>query len=369
MKRRIQRIFEHLTPTPDAIVLANAVDPHLDGSFFYVFDVPSGLFEGSYAIALPDGHLHVLSSALEEESARQAAKMDPDTDIHLMVRGDAEKVVAKILGRPKRLALNFRELTHEGFVQIHKTFPDAELGDASTAIRKTRGVKEPGEVERIERAGTIASRVAEKIPSMLKTGMTELELAAEMEYAMNRHGASGRSFATIVGFGANSAEPHYAPGNVNLTPGVSMVCDFGAIYRRYASDLTRSFHFGPTDPELKKVHETVRAAQQAALDVLKPGMTGKEVHAAAQKVVDASPWKGRFTHGLGHALGLAVHDAGVALAPGVDDVLEPGMVVTVEPGIYLPGHGGVRIEDDVVITNSGYRFLTTAPREYLEVSA
>jgi len=369
MKRRIQRIFEHLSPTPDAVLFANAVDPHLDGSFFYVFDVPSGLFEGSYAIALPDGHLHVLSSALEEESAQQAAKHDPDVDIHLIVRGEAEKVVAKILGKPKRLGLNFRELTHEGFLAVHKTFPDAELIDASTAVRRTRGVKEPSEVERIEKAGAIASRVAEKIPSMLKTGMTELELAAEMEYAMNRHGASGRSFATIVGFGANSAEPHYAPGTVKLTPGVSMVCDFGAVYQRYASDLTRSFHFGPTDPELKAVHETVEAAQQAALDILKPGLKGKEAHAAAQKVVDASPWKGRFTHGLGHALGLAVHDAGVALAPGVDDVLEAGMVVTVEPGIYLPGHGGVRIEDDVVITSNGYRFLTTAPRGYHEVKA
>jgi Xaa-Pro dipeptidase len=369
MKRRIQRIFEHLSPAPDAVVLANSIEPHLDGSFFYIFDVASGLFEGSYAIALPDGHLHVLSSALEEESARQAARQDPDTDIHLMVRGDAEKVVAKILGRPKRIGLNFRELTHEGFLQIQRTFPDTEFIDASVAIRQTRGVKEPGEVERIEKAGTIASRVAEKIPSMLRTGMTELELAAEMEYAMNQHGAAGRSFATIVGFGANSAEPHYAPGNVKLAPGASMVCDFGALYHRYASDLTRSFHFGPTDPELKAVHETVQAAQQAALDILRPGLMGKEAHAAAQKVVDASPWKGRFTHGLGHALGLAVHDAGVSLAPNVEETLEPGMVVTVEPGIYLPGRGGVRIEDDVVITSNGYRFLTTAPRGYLEVKA
>lgn len=369
MKRRIQRIFEQLTPTPDAIILANAIDPHLDQSFFYLFEVPSGLFEGSWAIALPDGHLHVMSSALEEESARQAAKHDPSTDVHLMGRGDAEKISAKILGEPKRLALNFRELTHEGFLQIQKAFPRAEIQDASAAIRKVRAVKEPAEVERIEKAGTIASKVAGHIPSLLKAGMTELELAAEIEYAMNRHGSVGRSFSTIVGFGPDGAEPHFSPGNRKLEPGMSMVCDFGALYQRYASDLTRSFHFGPTDAEMKAVHETVQAAQQAALQVLRPGIPGKEVHAAAQAVVDASPWKGRFTHGLGHALGLSVHDAGVGLAPGVDELLEPGMVVTVEPGIYLPGHGGVRIEDDVVLTSNGYRFLTTAPREYIEVSA
>jgi len=148
-----------------------------------------------------------------------------------------------------------------------------------------------------------------------------------------------------------------------------MVCDFGARYRRYACDITRSFHFGPRDDELKAVHECVEEAQQAALAVLRPGIAGKEVHQAAERVIDASPWKGRFTHGLGHALGLAVHDQGPGLAPTSDELLEVGMVVTVEPGIYLPGKGGVRIEDDVVITKNGYEFLTTAPRGYVEVSA
>ena len=120
---------------------------------------------------------------------------------------------------------------------------------------------------------------------------------------------------------------------------------------------------------MKAVHECVEAAQKAALDVLRPGVPGKEVHQAAERVIDASPWKGRFTHGLGHALGLAVHDGGPGLAPNSDDLLEVGMVVTVEPGIYLPGKGGVRIEDDVVLTKNGYEFLTTAPRGYVEVSA
>ena len=370
MRDRVRRILELAPPGADALVLANAIDPHLDQSFFYTFDVPSGLFEGSVSIGLPDGTLHVLTSALEEESAIQAAKHDAGVEVHLMTNAaHAETILRGLIGPRATLALNYKELTHERYLGLQKIWPEATLVDGSAAIRKARAVKDAAEIERIGEAARIGSEVAREIPSMLKAGMTEIELAAEIEYRMMRHGASGRSFATIVGFGANGAEPHYSPQKIPLVGGQSMVCDFGAYYRRYACDITRSFHFGPRDEELKQVHETVFAAQQAALAVLRPGIAGKDVHAAAQAVVDASPWKGRLTHGLGHALGLAVHDAGVGLAPGVDDLLEPGMVVTVEPGIYLPGRGGVRIEDDVVVTETGYRFLTTAPREYLEVSA
>ncbi|MCI4346604.1 MAG: M24 family metallopeptidase, partial [Thermoplasmata archaeon] len=156
--------------------------------------------------------------------------------------------------------------------------------------------------------------------------------------------------------------------NVKLAPGMSIVCDFGAFFRRYASDITRSYRFGPTDPELKRVHETVERAQQAAFDAVKSGVPGKEVHLAAQRVIDASPWKGRFTHGVGHSIGLAVHD-GYGMGDSTEDPLEEGMAITLEPGIYLPGRGGVRIEDDVLVTHSGCEILTTAMRGYLEVPA
>jgi Xaa-Pro dipeptidase len=185
---------------------------------------------------------------------------------------------------------------------------------------------------------------------------------------MMRHGASGPSFSTIVAFDVKGAEPHYAPQDRKLSSGASIVCDFGAYYHRYASDITRSFRFGTPDPEMRKVHETVFAAQKAALDAIRPGVPGKVPHLAAQAVIDASPFKGRFTHGLGHSVGLAVHD-GFGMNHTVDEPLAEGMVITVEPGIYLPGKGGVRIEDDVVVTRDGYRFLTTTPREYLEVPA
>ncbi|MCI4317086.1 MAG: Xaa-Pro peptidase family protein [Thermoplasmata archaeon] len=369
MKTRVRSILEKVAPSADALLLANSVEPHLDQSFFYVFDVPSGLFEGSVAIGLPDGKLHVFSSPLEEESAHQAAKQDRDVEVHVPAnREERDQLMTRLLPKDGSIALNFRELTHEWFLQLEKVLPSARWVDASNAIRKTRMIKDTAEVERLERAGAIGSKVAQEIPGMLKTGVTELDLAAEIEYRMMHHGGSGRSFSTISAFGSHGAEPHFSPGDRKLAPGESIVCDFGAFYRRYASDITRSFHFGPTDAVMKKVHETVEAAQKAALDVIKPGVAAKTVHMAAQKVIDASPWKGRFTHGLGHSIGLAVHD-GFGMSPSIDDKLEAGMTITIEPGIYLPGHGGVRIEDDIVVTETGYTFLTTAPREYIEVPA
>jgi Xaa-Pro dipeptidase len=369
MKDRVLRLFQHLDPKPDAVVLANSVDPHLDRSFFYLFDVPSGLFEGSIAVAHPDGKLDVVSSLLEEESALQAAKLDPSVTVHVMKdAADRDRILQKAVPADAKVALNYTELTHEAYLRLEKVLPKATWTDASAAIRKTRLVKDAAEIERLERAGAIGTSVARKIPGLLKAGMTEQALAAEIEYAMNREGASSPSFSTIVGFGPDSAEPHFSPGERKLETGMSIVCDFGAYYRRYASDITRSFHFGRRDEEMKRVHDTVFAAQEAALAVLKAGAVAKDVHRAAQAVIDASPWKGRFTHGLGHSIGLAVHD-GFAMNPNIEEKLETGMTITVEPGIYLPGRGGVRIEDDVVVTDTGYRFLTKAPREYLEVPA
>jgi Xaa-Pro aminopeptidase len=372
MKRRVEKVFSYLDPKPDAVLLANATDPHIDQSFFHLFEVPSGLFEGSVAVAHPDGSLDVTSSPLEAESAHLAAKRDPHVRVHVVTRegpDSLEAVLRKILPGTPTVGLNFPELTHGWYLRLEKVLPSAKFVDATTGVRRARAIKDPSEIEKIRRAAEICSRVGREIPSLLRVGMTELELAAEMEYRMNRYGANGRSFSTIIGFGPHSAEPHYTAGETKLTPGVSMVCDFGAYYQRYASDITRSFHFGPRDDELKEVHETVEKAQQAALAVLRPGIPGKEVHQAAENVINATRWKGLFTHGLGHALGLAVHDGGIGLSPASDELLEEGMVVTVEPGIYLPGRGGARIEDDVVLTKSGYEFLTTAPRGYTEVPA
>ncbi len=369
MKARVLKTFEGLDKPVDALLIANSVDPHLDQSFFYFFDAPSGLFEGSVAVGHPDGQLDVLTSPLEAESAHAAAKVDPSARVHTVERDSAETMLPKLLDGAARVGLNYQELTHAWYERLAKALPSVTWVDASAAIRKARAIKDAEEIERLGRAAEIGSKVGREIPSLLKPGISELDLASEIEYRMNRHGASGRSFGTIVAFGAHGAEPHYAPGaSTRLAPGSSIVCDFGAFYRRYASDITRSFRFGPADPEMREVHLTVERAQEAALATIRPGVAAKDVHNAAAAVIDASPFKGRLIHGVGHSIGLAVHD-GWHYGPKVDDPLEEAMVFTVEPGIYLPGKGGVRIEDDVVVTHDGYRMLTTAPRGYLEVPA
>ncbi|MGI0055356.1 MAG: M24 family metallopeptidase [Thermoplasmata archaeon] len=369
MKARVEKLFRLADPKPDVVLLSNSVDPHMDGGFFWLFDVPSGLFEGSVAIAHPDGELDLYSSILEAESAKEAAKKDPHVRVHsFRTMTELEEQIQKLLPGSPTIGLHHAEITHAGAERLHKTLPSAKWLDISVPLRKARATKDATEIERLTRAAEIGSKVAREIPGLLQEGLVERSLATEMNYRMMHHGADGPSFSTIVGFGPNSAEPHYFAGDRKLKSGDSMVCDFGAYYARYASDITRSFHFGKRDDELMRVHETVGAAQQAALDVIRPGAPSKEVHLAAQHVIDASPWKGRFTHGLGHSIGLRVHD-GWGMNERSEDTLEEGMVITVEPGIYLPGHGGVRIEDDVLVTRTGYQFLTTAPREYLEVSA
>src|SRR5271170_2992306 len=218
MKARVEKVFANLDPKPDVVLLANATDPHIDRSFFYLFDVASGLFEGSFAIAHPDGSLDVASSPLEAESAHVAAKHDPHVNVHVVGRGEGMKLLQKLVPSSATVGLNYRELTHGWYTQLAENLPGAKFLDAGAGIQKARAVKDAGEVEKIRSAAEIGSKVGRKIPSLLRSGVTELELAAEMEYTMNKLGANGCSFTTIVGFGAHSSEPHYQPDSTPLRP-------------------------------------------------------------------------------------------------------------------------------------------------------
>ena len=239
--------------------------------------------------------------------------------------------------------------------------------DISSAVTKTRLVKDAQEIELIQRACDIASRAFEETLPFIRTGVTESEVASELVYRMQKNGATAPSFRTIVGSGPNGAEPHYSAGPRKIERGDMIVIDFGAQYHMYCSDITRTVVIGPPSAEQKRMHETVAKAQAAALAKMKPGARGSSVDAAARTLIDRTKYKGRFIHGLGHSVGLAVHDPGTGLSPGSDLVLRPNMVLTDEPGIYVPGFGGVRIEDDVLVTKDGPRVLSTAPREFLEL--
>ncbi|HEX2022787.1 MAG TPA: Xaa-Pro peptidase family protein [Candidatus Thermoplasmatota archaeon] len=360
MRDRVRRIFERAPEGIDLILLQNNVAAHVDMSFFHATDLVSGGgFERSVAVLHRDGGLDLLVPVLEETSARRA----PDATVATYTKAEERtEWIRKAVGTRARVGINPAELVASDYLGLKDALPSAELTDVSKPLADARAVKDRVELERMQKAARIVSEVSDKLPSLFRDGVKEYEIAAEISYEMQKRGATGPSFDSIVAFGEGSAEPHYHPHDVPMRKGQFVLCDFGAYYQRYASDLTRTWIRGPSTKEMEDVYATVLRAQEAAIAALRPGVKGADVHNAAAAVIDASPWKGRFIHSVGHSLGLAVHD-GPALSTRMDWTLEENMVVTIEPGIYVPGLGGVRIEDDAVVTRDGCRLLTSARKE------
>jgi len=362
MKARVKHIFDSAGKDLDAIVFFNGTEPHLDNGFFYSTGLVNGLFEGSAAILSSGGGLHIVTSQLEETSARHAkgARITTYKD-----RDHRAKVLARELRGLKRVGFNSAELTYHGYKVIRKA-TKARLVDAADGIRDARMVKDGDEIARLREAGRIASRAADKVPGLLSAGMGEYELAAELNHIMQRLGASGPAFTTISSFGPNTAEPHYTCGQARLKRGQFVLTDFGAMYMKYVSDITRTCVFGRASREQKEMYRTVLEAQRLALDTLRAGVDAADVDLKVRRFIDKTRFRGRFIHSTGHTIGLAVHDGGT-MTQRIRLKLREGMVFTVEPGVYLPGKGGVRIEDDVVIRRDGVELLTDAKKELVEV--
>ncbi len=357
MRHRVLRIFEQVPEGVDTIVLINGVEPSLDLALFYVTGADSGLFEDCVAVLRRDGSVELLTSALEETSARS-------TKVKFRIFGkrvEREEMLRNALAGERRLGINGNGLSYRAFREMNE-ITGAEMMDVSDAIESARSIKDPEEIERMRHACRIGSEVGDELPDIIRPGMTEYEAAAEVSYRMQRKGASAASFATNASFGANTAEPHHSPGDARLRKGDAVLFDFGALYRRYGSDITRTFFCGKASKGQRQMYEVVLQAQQAAIDGIHAGMTGVEADALARNVIDASSYQGLLIHSLGHALGLAVHDGG-RMAPNSDLVLRENMIMTVEPGVYIRGEGGVRIEDDVLITSKGCELLTNCSKE------
>ncbi len=351
---KLKKIFS-FAPEVDAIVLVNSRSPHVDMSFFYVTGLTSGLFEGCAAIVYPD-HVELLSSALEEESARKGGY---EVSV-FRTKEEGEELLREKLKSFKKIGINADELTHASFLKLEKV-SKAEFVNVSDAIKKARLTKDAEELSRIKKACSIISDVADEIPSMVKKGMTEQELAAEINYAMQKKGAAQPAFSTLVCFGKNASEPHHSSGETALKKGDFVLCDMGAEYKRYVSDITRTFIFEEASLEQVHMYDTVLESQNRALDMMKEGVPARDVHLEVKEFLD-SRYKDRFIHGLGHPIGLSVHD-GEGMNIDTDLILKEGMVFTVEPGVYIPEVGGVRIEDDVVVKKGGIDILTSAKKE------
>jgi Xaa-Pro dipeptidase len=275
-------------------------------------------------------------------------------------------MVSSILKGTRRVGVNFNGVSHRDFQRLEKMLAGKKVLDVSDALAKSRMIKDPDELESMSKAARIISETMNEVPALAEDGMMERALKAKIDYQILEEGGDSAAFESIVAFGENSALPHYSPGDRRLRKRDNVLIDIGAKYRLYCSDLTRTFFFGTAHPSQREVYAKVLEAQTKAISRIREGVTGRAVHAIAAKVIDQSKFKGRFTHGLGHSLGLEVHD-GDGLNPRNRGKLKQGMVMTVEPGIYLPGVGGVRIEDDVVVTRGSCRALTSSPKELLEI--
>jgi Xaa-Pro aminopeptidase len=239
------------------------------------------------------------------------------------------------------------------------------LKDASV-VERLRAVKDREELGRMREAAELTSEVSRRTLPWIKAGVSELELAGKMELAMKQLGASGPSFETIVASGVRSAWAHARPTSKALQKSELVVLDHGAILRGYCSDMTRTVFLGRAPQKVRRLYGAVLEAQAAAKQVIRPGVTAGEVDDAARGVLRRCGFAKYFTHSTGHGLGLEVHEM-PRVGRGEKFVLQEGMVVTVEPGVYVEGLGGIRVEDDVVVTASGAVDLTTAPRDFTEL--
>jgi len=286
--------------------------------------------------------------------------------------GKMTEALAKVIPEAKVRRVGF-EANYTTFGQVDavdramkeaKDGKEIELVPLQDVMINIRKVKDDNEVDLIRKSVGLAEEAFEAIHSEIKVGQTENYLAGLLVLELRSRGASNSSFPVIVASGASSSLPHYRPSEALVQRDQPLLIDWGAIYKGYCSDLTRTMIIGRVSPRIKQIYKLVREAQQAAIQFLRPGVTTMQADRVARDVIERAGFGKEFGHGLGHGIGREIHELPTLRKTGGDEELRPGMIVTVEPGIYLPGEGGVRIEDDVLITHSGCEVLSSLDRSY-----
>lgn len=320
----------------------------------------SGFTGSSSLLAVLPGRVLLLTDFRYEEQAGAEAAVE--VEIHI-ARDGLFDLLGELLdqasaGRP--LGFEAEHLTVRDRERLEEKVPGPEWRASTGMVEGLRARKGPEELALIERAGVMACRALEGTLETVRAGASELDVTAELEYRLRAEGSEGPAFETIVAAGPRSALPHARPSGKLLEEGELVLLDFGAVAAGYRSDITRTVVLGSPEPWQREVHAAVLAAREAALEAVRPDAPAREVDAAARASLEAAGYGDRFGHATGHGLGLEVHEA-----PGVsrrsDAILQEGHVVTIEPGVYLPGRGGVRVEDDVVLRAGGARLLTDFP--------
>lgn len=300
--------------------------------------------------------------------ASQAAyelKEAPGFKIRILKKGWIEGVSA-LVSRSKKGSLSFEEsyLTYSDFRGLKKALKGVRLKPVSGLVEGIRRVKDPAEIEWLQRAAAIADEAFKEAARLIKTprkGLTELDVLEALERVLKKKGAIGPSFDIIVASGARSALPHGSASDKRLVKGEFVIVDMGALYKGYHSDATRTYITGKPTKRQLEIYDIVLKAHDLAIELIRPGVKASDIDRAAREHIERAGFGKYFGHGTGHGTGLNIHE-GPNISPKSKDVIEEGMVFTVEPGIYLPGFGGVRIEDMVLVTNDGATLLTKSPQ-------
>jgi Xaa-Pro aminopeptidase len=323
-------------------------------------------FTGSNALLLvsPDQTVFFTDGRYTEQSRREVPDLERITCGH-----DHRADVATRAGELgiARLAVESHEVTLEERSKLAEAFGDAvELVPVSGAVELLRSVKDDDERDLIRQAQAATDAAFEAVLDLFSVGVSEARIARELERLLREEGADALAFDPILAFGENAAEPHHEPGHRMLEEGDVVKLDFGGLVGGYHSDMTRTVAFGSPPAELRKIHDVVRESQQAGIDAVKAGVTGEAVDAACRKVIEDAGYGESFVHGTGHGVGLEIHEQ-PWLGKAQENRLPIGAVVTVEPGIYIPGLGGVRIEDMVEVTDEGAVVVGTSTRDLIEL--
>lgn len=349
---RIEKLQAELSKRDlDAVVLFSESNVRYAGQFAFT--------DGAVAVARDRALL--LTDSRYIEAAQAEAR-----DVEVRLADAKHPLTAQLrdfLSGCKRIAAEEQRLPYADWKRLEEKLETALLpGDE--VLSALRAVKDPEEIAALTAAQRIAERALEEVLPFLRPGVKERDIAAELTYRMMRLGGEGNSFDPITITGANTSKPHGVPGEAVVRPGDFVTMDFGTLVGGYHSDMTRTVAVGYATDEMRRVYDTVLRAQLAGIERMRAGTTGAEVHQAADEIISAAGYGGFFGHGFGHSVGLEIHE-GPSASPRNTQPLPDGAVVTAEPGIYLPGAFGVRIEDMIHVTAAGPVNLTAAPKELM----
>lgn len=351
---RAERLLAKMNIGPKEAVLI-----HNPSNMFYL----SG-YTGEGLVLLAQG---VKTIVTDFRYTEQAEKQAPDFACSMITKDCPHALTAAKLLRDKQIETVYYEedyVTVKDGKELAAALSFAKLLPVNGAPEKLRQLKDADELARMTEACKITTLAYDYILGEVKPGMTEKEVALKLEYWMLTHGADGLAFTTIAAAGANGSLPHAIPGDYKIQAGDMVTLDYGAKYKGYCADMTRTFAVGKPSDQMRKVYETVLTAQKMAEEAVAPGKVCQAIDAIARDYIYGQGYEGYFGHGLGHAVGIDIHED-PRFSMTCQDLTQEGMVLTVEPGIYLPGIGGVRIENTVYITKDGYKPLTYAPKDLI----